>query len=58
MYYAPFLIVIANKVGYFLFFLSLTDFGLMAFELKFPFNTAGINIPSEVNAYWDGFFLI
>lgn len=58
MYYAPFLIVIANKVGYVCFFLTLTNFGLTAFELKFPFYIAGINIPSNVNAYCNGFFLI
>lgn len=46
MYYSPFLIVIANKAGYFYFFL--TNFGLTAFELKFPFYTAGINILSKV----------
>lgn len=58
MYYAPFLIVIANRVGYICFFLTLTNFGLTAFELKFPFYTAGRNIPSNVNASCDGFSLI
>lgn len=48
MYYAPFLIVIANKIGYFCFFLTLVNFGLEAFELKFPFYTARINILSKV----------
>lgn len=49
MYYAPFLIVIANIVlwGTFAFFLALTNFGLTAFELKYPFYTAGINILSK-----------
>lgn len=48
MYCASFLIVIANKVRYFCFFLTLTNFGLMAFELKFPFYTAGTSILSKM----------
>lgn len=58
IYYDPFLIVIANKVGYVCFFLTVITFGIDSFEFEFPFYTAGMNIPSNINAYWDGFFLI
>ena len=40
------------------FFLTVTTFGLTSFEFEFPFYIAGMNIPSNINAYWDGFFLI
>lgn len=47
MYCTSFSVEIANKVGYFCFFLTLTNFALTAFELKFLFYTAGKNIVSK-----------
>lgn len=40
------------------FFLIAITFRLAAFEFELLFYTAGINIPSNTNAYLDGLFLI
>lgn len=49
IYYDLFLIVVANEIGYVCFFLTVINFGLVAFGFELPFYIAGINILSSIN---------